>query len=85
MIFWRWFTVGALAAALSADFVLGRVAGIGSVLSVLATPGVLLSLPLHNLLGAGWQVVTAIALINGLFYGLVALGASRRGRRPPEW
>ena len=46
----------------------------GTLLSLLAAPGVLLSLPLHNAMpGGGWGVVALIAGTNGLVCGLLAV------------
>ena len=83
--FWIWCAVGVWIVPLNSEAVHGGVPGIAWALGFLTTPGVLLCLPVVNLLDAGWQAVSAIAFVNGLFYGLVALAIVRLARRPPEW
>lgn len=44
---------------------------------VLMTPGVLVTLPLHNLMPDGWSVLALITLANGCVYGLAGWGIGR--------
>lgn len=64
-------------------FLLGNVPSAHTVLSLLATPGTVIALPLHNVVpGGGWGVVGLIAITNGLVYGLTAcLTAWTRNRQ----
>ena len=67
------FALGCVLVVLNTPFLLGNVPAAHAVLSFLAAPGVVLTLPLHNFVpGRGWGVVELIAAVNGLFYGLVA-------------
>lgn len=71
--FMWFFALGFALVVLNTPFLFGTVPAIGVVLSLLAAPGVLLSLPLHNFVpGGGLGVVGLIAVANGLVYGLVA-------------
>ena len=47
----------------------------------LSAPGVLITLPLHNLVEAWWWALLVIALGNGLLYGAVAIGIGKGWRR----
>ncbi|MDE0081839.1 MAG: hypothetical protein OXT72_04230 [Gammaproteobacteria bacterium] len=84
--FGRFFALGYILVVLSAPFLLGDEPGAYSVLSLLAAPGTVLTLPLHNIVpGGGWGVIALIAVANGLFYGLMAhLIAGVRNRRLPS-
>ena len=70
----RWFfSLGFILVVLNTPFLLGNVPAAHTVLSLLAAPGVVLTLPLHNFVpGGGWGVIGLIAVANGLVYGLVA-------------
>lgn len=70
----RWFFVlGCLLVVLNTPFLLGNVPAAHAVLSILAAPGVVLTLPLHNFVpGGGWGVIALIAVANGLVYGFLA-------------
>ena len=74
------FVLGFVLVLLNTPFLLRDVSAARTVLSLLAVPGVLATLPLHNLVPAGGlDVVGLIAAANGFLYGLVAhLIASRR-------
>ena len=76
------FVLGFGLVVLNTPFLLGTVPAISAILSLLTVPGVLATLPLHNLVsGGGLSVVGLIAAANGLVYGLVArLIALRRFR-----
>ena len=68
---------------LNAPFLLGNAPAAHTVLSLLATPGTVATLPLHNAVpGGAWGVIGLIAIANGLVYGLTAhlLVKGRRGR-----
>lgn len=80
----RWFfALGFTLVVLNTPFLLGNVPAAHAVLSLLATPGTVVTLPLHNLVpGGGWGAVGLIAITNGLAYGLTArLAAGARNRR----
>ena len=47
----------------------------------LSAPGVLITLPLHNLVEAWWWALAVVALGNGLVYGVVAAGIASIWRR----
>ena len=82
----RWFfALGCVLVVLNTPFVLGNVPSAHTVLSLLAAPGIIVTLPLHNFVpGGAWGAVGLIAVANGLVYGLVArLIAWAHGRRLP--
>ena len=67
------FVLGFGLVVLNTPFLLGTVPAISTVLSLLTAPGVLVTLPLHNLVpGGGLGVLGLIAAANGFVYGLVA-------------
>ena len=80
-IFWFWFATGVVLALLKADFLLGRVRFLDAALEILSTPGVVISLPLHNFVASPWWVGALICVMNGLFYGFAARMIVRRGRK----
>lgn len=47
------------------------------VVDVLMAPGVLLTLPVHNVMPDGWSVLAFITLANGIVYGLAGWGIGR--------
>ena len=66
------FALGCIPVVLNASFLLGDVPEAHAVLSLLAVPGTVLTLPLHNIVpGGGWGVIALIAVANGLVYGLM--------------
>ena len=79
--FWSFFVLGCAVVLLDA-FGLGGVPGVHALLSLLATAGVALTLPFHNIMpGGGLGVVALITLGNGLACGIVAgLVVSKRNR-----
>ncbi len=81
--FRRFFALGFVLVVLDAQFLLGSVPAAHAVLSLLNTPGAVVTLPLHNVVpGGGWGVIGLVAVANGLLYGLLArLVARTRGRR----
>ena len=84
--FWWFFALGFVLVPLNTPFLLGNIPLAHGVLSLLTTPGVVITLPLHNVVpGGGWGVVGLIALANGLGYGFAARLIVRvRGRRNPS-
>ena len=67
------FALGCIPVVLNAPFLLGDVPEVHAVLSLLAAPGTVLTLPLHNSVpGGGLGVIALIAVANGLVSGLTA-------------
>ncbi len=80
--FWPFFALGFVPALLNISFLLGNIPVINGVMSLLATPGTVVTLPLHNVVpGGGLGVTGLIALANGLVYGFAALLIARAHRR----
>ncbi len=75
-IVYIWFAIGAVLALLrvflgSAEI---SVAGITDVLAVLTAPGLVLVLPLMNLIAHPVWPITITVLANGVVYGFIAAG-----------
>ena len=70
----RWFFVlGFVLTVLNTPFLLGNVPVAHAILSLLTTPGTVVTLPLHNVVpGGGLGVIGLIGVANGLIYGLLA-------------
>ena len=60
--------------------------GMNAVTGIVSTPGVLITLPVINLFDGPLLAVGAIAVANGLIYGLLiaAFVAARTSRKPPS-
>ena len=71
--FWIWFVIGTTAAALNTSFVvLGEIQFLSYALGALTAPGVILALPIMNLVGSPWWAVGWICVLNGTVYGFAA-------------
>ncbi len=78
ILFWIAFPVGAILAALNARFLLGFVQ---FALEIFSTPGVIVSLPILNLVASPWWAVGVIGILNGAAYGFSAWLITRRMRK----
>ena len=81
---WRafWFGFAFGAGLIPLGFLVGGMAPVLELLSALQSPGVLITLPLHNAMPGGVAVLILIAAGNGLFYGFAGffLARVRRSR-----
>lgn len=81
-VVWIAFVVGALVAGLGISTDMPTPGWVHVVFAEwLSAPGVLITLPLHNLVAAWWWPLAVIALGNGLVYGAVAAGVATLWRR----
>ncbi len=80
-IFWIWFAVGAALAVLNTRLMLGDLPFPSLVLGALSTPGVVLALPILNLVASPWWAVGSICILNGTVYGLAARLIARAMRK----
>ena len=67
--FWIGFAVGAILAALNARFLSGFVQ---FTLQIFSIPGVIVSLPILNLVASPWWAIGVIGTLNGAAYGFSA-------------
>ena len=79
---WRafWFGFAFGAGLIPLGFLVGGVPGVLDLLSALQSPGVLLTLPLHNAMPGGVAVLILIGTGNGLFYGFASFFIARARR-----
>ena len=74
------FTIGVMLIGIGTPFIF-EIPAIGAYLHTLAqtlgSPGVLVSLPLHNLIQHPVWAVGCIATANGIIYGLIFMGVAR--------
>lgn len=85
--FWLGFAAGAVPPLLKTGSRPEGFPSLGAGLEMLSAPGVVLSLPLHNLVERPWWALAVITVMNAFFYGAaVGLLARlwRRARRSGE-
>lgn len=74
------FTIGVIIIGLGMSFIV-EIPFIGAYLytiaQALASPGVIVSLPLHNLIRHPMWAVGCIATVNGLIYGLIFMAIAK--------
>lgn len=84
--FWPGFAAGGLLPLLKTGSLPDAFPLLSAGLEILTAPGVLLSLPLHNLVASPWWAIAVIGAMNAVFYGfaagLLARLAREAGRRP---
>ncbi|MYG12845.1 MAG: hypothetical protein F4171_08610 [Gammaproteobacteria bacterium] len=81
-LFWMAFVLGAAVVVLGASADIPTPGWVRAVFAEwLSAPGVLITLPLHNLVEAWWWAILVIALGNGLLYGVVAIAIGKVSRR----
>lgn len=85
--FWAGFAAGAVLPLLKTGSRPDGFPLLGAALEILSAPGVILSLPLHNLVERPWWAIAVITVMNAFFYG-AAIGLlarlARRARRSGE-
>ncbi|MCY4384411.1 MAG: hypothetical protein OXE44_14805 [Nitrospinae bacterium] len=69
ILYWIAFPVGVILAALNARFLLRIVQ---FALQIFSTPGVIVSLPILNLVASPWWAISVIGILNGGAYGFSA-------------
>ena len=83
--FWPGFAAGGLLPLLKTGALADAFPLPGAGLEILTAPGVILSLPLQNLVASPWWAIAVISMMNAVFYGfavgLLARLARKAGRR----
>ena len=79
--FWLGFAAGAVPPLLKTGSRPEGFPSLGAGLEILSAPGVVLSLPLHNLVESPWWAIAVITMMNSFFYGAAAGLLARPWRR----